>query len=427
MEDLKKYIRAVMISNTRKLMTVEHLMADFKLMEGENIPYQQFGFKTLEDLLRAMPDVLQVQGYGRQATLKPIITQKSQYMRELVEKNKSTPQGNSNWNKQNIPVRRQPMTWEKHNDFGMNNNAVRSGEPKKNNFYHNPATDKNARRMIEMVAKNVERLTSEAAVYANNDQISNATNTIKKEVSEKESDGKYDGSKLLPVSFTSPTASCQKDTTERNEEFIDKIDSFEPLLPFVENESLVPAICLSPVSNLHGIYVQLQQNTAKLHTMSLQMESIYGKRTCTGDMNGAKHKDKHIRLGKYCSVRNNEDWFRGLVLSRPDGGLVKVYFIDFGVVNLIPKSNVFHLPNHFRFPKQLVRVTMGDIQPIGDRWSEGALRFINQTLECKRIHLLIRAIDAKTNTLDAVLIDTSGPDDVILSRELVRRREAIWT
>uniref|UniRef100_A0A2M4BNJ8 HTH OST-type domain-containing protein n=1 Tax=Anopheles marajoara TaxID=58244 RepID=A0A2M4BNJ8_9DIPT len=432
METLKSQIRGVLISNP-KLMTVQNLIADFKLLEGEDIPYKQFGFRTLEDLLRTMPDVLQVHGYGRQATIQPVLTQKSQHMRQLVENSKSL----GNWNKQNVPARRPPVIWDyqvadhrsngEPNDFGMSNTAAQSsGEPKKNNLYHNPVTEKTAMRMIEIVAKNVDRLSSESPPdHVHNDGDPNATKSSKPEITEKKDEAKDAGSKQLPTCFPNATASIQNDSTEQIEE--NDLETFEPLPAFVKIGSLVPAVSVSPASNLHDIRVQLQQNAAKLHTMSLQMQACRENNTGGGKKIVPPNKHRDYRIGKYCAVRDNEDWFRGMIMSRPENGSVKVYFIDSGAVNLVSVSNVLHLPKKYRFPRQLVRVTMGDIKPIGDRWSEGALRYINQALAHKRMHMFIRAVDEKTNTLDAVLIDTSGPEDVILSRELVRRREAVWT
>ncbi|XP_050094055.1 uncharacterized protein LOC126576790 [Anopheles aquasalis] len=424
MESLKSQIRGVLISN-RKQMTVQNLMADFKSLEGEDIPYKQFGFKTLEDLLRTMPDVLRVQGYGRQATIQLVLTKTTEHMRELVEKSKNSPQANCNWNRQNIPARRQLMSWVHPASDHRSNEKHNAPQPEKNNFYHNPLTEKNAKRMIEIVAKNVDHLISEAPVQVNNGRAENATIKSKLEVSEKNSEAPDTENKQLPAFVPCTTASFQDDTTtEQSEE--NNIDIFEPLPLSVKIGSLVPALCVSPVSTPHCIHVQLQQNVAKLHSMSLQMRACHEDRFISANSNGSQNKPKHIRPGKYCSVKDNEDWFRGLILSRPEGGTTKVYFIDSGAVNLVPTTNVFHLPNKYRFPRQLVGVTMGDIKPIGDRWSEGALRYINQAIAHKRMHMLIRAIDEKTKTLDAVLIDSTGPEDVILSRELVRRREAIW-
>uniref|UniRef100_A0A2M3Z7W9 HTH OST-type domain-containing protein n=1 Tax=Anopheles braziliensis TaxID=58242 RepID=A0A2M3Z7W9_9DIPT len=429
MDQLKSQIRGVLISN-RKQMTVQNLISDYKLLEGEDIPYKQFGFKTLDDLLGAMPDVLQVQGYGRQATIQPVITQTTQHMKELVEKSKNSPSGHYNWNKQNIPARRNfaDHHWPsaKNNDYEMSNKTAFRGAPEKNNFCHNTIAERNAKRMIEIVAKNVDRLTSEAPVQVHNDRVLNETKAREPEVSsKKESEAKDAESIQLPACFPSTTTSFENDaidqipSTEEN-----NIDIFEPLPASVEIGSVVTAVGVSPASNLHDIRVQLPQHATKLRTMTLAIQACHEENVASSDNNNASvHKVKHIRLGKYCMVKDNDGWFRGLVVARPECKMVKVYFIDSGLVNQVSVSNAFYLPKKYRFPRQLVRVTMGDIKPIGDRWSEGALRYINQAIFHKRMHMFIRAIDEKTNTIDAVLF---GPD-AILSRELVRRREAVWT
>uniref|UniRef100_A0A182J725 Uncharacterized protein n=1 Tax=Anopheles atroparvus TaxID=41427 RepID=A0A182J725_ANOAO len=87
-EELKKMIQAMVISHAGTAMTVAQLNRDFKRYEGEEIPYRRFGFQQLDGMLRAMPDIVQLNGQGFSAFVSPVITRNSQHIREMIEKQK---------------------------------------------------------------------------------------------------------------------------------------------------------------------------------------------------------------------------------------------------------------------------------------------------------------------------------------------------
>lgn len=59
MDDIKKLIRSILISSPLE-MNISKLNRDYNEEIGERIPYQKFGYGSLEQFLRSMPDVLEV-------------------------------------------------------------------------------------------------------------------------------------------------------------------------------------------------------------------------------------------------------------------------------------------------------------------------------------------------------------------------------
>uniref|UniRef100_A0AAG5DSD0 HTH OST-type domain-containing protein n=1 Tax=Anopheles atroparvus TaxID=41427 RepID=A0AAG5DSD0_ANOAO len=88
MEELKKIIQAIVISNAGCPMTILQLDKDFKCHEGYNIPYEKYGFQKLDAMLRSMSDAVQTKGQGSSALVLPVITAKSKHIREMVVKHK---------------------------------------------------------------------------------------------------------------------------------------------------------------------------------------------------------------------------------------------------------------------------------------------------------------------------------------------------
>lgn len=89
MEELKHTIRAMVISNAERPMTISQLDKYFKCNEGYCIPYEKYGFKHVDAMLRSMSDAVQLDGLGCSALVMPILSQKSEQIQEMVEKQQS--------------------------------------------------------------------------------------------------------------------------------------------------------------------------------------------------------------------------------------------------------------------------------------------------------------------------------------------------
>ncbi|XP_074026410.1 uncharacterized protein isoform X2 [Leptinotarsa decemlineata] len=87
MDNIKKYITSLLTS-TPLSVTMQQLNRDYRDTIGEPIPYQKFGFNSLEHFLRSIPEIVQIRGSGPCAEVIPVESEKSSHVMELVSNQK---------------------------------------------------------------------------------------------------------------------------------------------------------------------------------------------------------------------------------------------------------------------------------------------------------------------------------------------------
>ncbi|XP_058117432.1 uncharacterized protein LOC131259844 isoform X1 [Anopheles coustani] len=90
MKEIEQLLQAMVISKAGTPMTVAQLNRDFKAYEGEEIPFRRYGFQQLDEMLRSMSGVLQLNGQGSAATVLPLVTQKTQHIKAMIDKQKNS-------------------------------------------------------------------------------------------------------------------------------------------------------------------------------------------------------------------------------------------------------------------------------------------------------------------------------------------------
>uniref|UniRef100_A0A1A9Z6C3 HTH OST-type domain-containing protein n=1 Tax=Glossina pallidipes TaxID=7398 RepID=A0A1A9Z6C3_GLOPL len=88
LSNVKSIIKALIISSPDEL-TLEKLRNDFRCMEGKDVPFNRLGYDTLEDLLHALSDTVQVFGRGHTATIHAVASQKSEHIQKMVKEQKN--------------------------------------------------------------------------------------------------------------------------------------------------------------------------------------------------------------------------------------------------------------------------------------------------------------------------------------------------
>ncbi|RZF39978.1 hypothetical protein LSTR_LSTR002381 [Laodelphax striatellus] len=83
--DVRSVIRSILVSNPNE-MTLQFLDRDFKEMEGYPIPYHKFGFKSLLDYVKSIPDTVTVKGSFSNPVVLPVATEKAAHVEKLVLK-----------------------------------------------------------------------------------------------------------------------------------------------------------------------------------------------------------------------------------------------------------------------------------------------------------------------------------------------------
>ncbi|XP_060065757.1 tudor domain-containing protein 5-like [Ylistrum balloti] len=86
-EETKKQLRALLLSAPAAL-TIQELKRDYHDFMGDPIPFREFGYTTLEDLLKDMPDALRVSWENGVMCLAPVAQEASVHIQKLVSKQK---------------------------------------------------------------------------------------------------------------------------------------------------------------------------------------------------------------------------------------------------------------------------------------------------------------------------------------------------
>ncbi|KAK7489405.1 hypothetical protein BaRGS_00019349 [Batillaria attramentaria] len=109
LKSTKAMIRSVLISE-KDGVPASRFMGDYRGITGENIPYKNFGYKSLEDFIRSIPDVVYARtGRGGELTYFAVADEATAHIQKLVSKQKS---------KKTKPVRRGPARYPKaHSQF----------------------------------------------------------------------------------------------------------------------------------------------------------------------------------------------------------------------------------------------------------------------------------------------------------------------
>ena len=79
----KKYLRSTLLSNKGGIPAAE-VYRHYKDLVGEEIPYSQFNFRTLEDFLTSMPDVCQISWIGRELVVTGVADSATQHIEKMV-------------------------------------------------------------------------------------------------------------------------------------------------------------------------------------------------------------------------------------------------------------------------------------------------------------------------------------------------------
>lgn len=86
-EETKKQLRALLLSAPAALTVIE-LKRDYHDFMGDPIPYREFGYTSLEDFLKDMPDALRVSWKNGVMCLQPVAQEASVHIQKLVSKQK---------------------------------------------------------------------------------------------------------------------------------------------------------------------------------------------------------------------------------------------------------------------------------------------------------------------------------------------------
>ncbi|XP_048465554.1 tudor domain-containing protein 5-like isoform X2 [Rhincodon typus] len=136
--------------------------------------------------------------------------------------------------------------------------------------------------------------------------------------------------------------------------------------------------------------------------------------------------DSFIQPGQVCCVRNPDDvwWYRVIIHRVLDEKLVEVYYVDFGDVSPVERSRLRFLKCcHSKLPAQGIPSTLMWLQPSEDDWSIAAK---NQFLRfCGKQPLVALICGYVEDVLHLFLCDTSTDEDIYINDVLKKAGHAV--
>lgn len=89
LEEVKKIIRSLLVSQANRDITLRYLNRMYKDMTEESVPFSDFNYTSLRDFLLSMPDVLRLINRNNETYVEQIDTEKSVHITNLVKKAKN--------------------------------------------------------------------------------------------------------------------------------------------------------------------------------------------------------------------------------------------------------------------------------------------------------------------------------------------------
>ncbi|XP_018318285.1 tudor domain-containing protein 7 isoform X2 [Mycetomoellerius zeteki] len=132
-DEVIRKLRSCLIS-CKGGIKLENLRADYRVITGESLPFKQFGYSSVENFVRNVPDVI-VNKKNGELFVEAIPSKTSAHLTKLVSRQKSTKR----------KIRPQPKKWTpprhvKGFSYGSRSNNLNSGlQPARNNYVSPPS------------------------------------------------------------------------------------------------------------------------------------------------------------------------------------------------------------------------------------------------------------------------------------------------
>nr|XP_006820502.1 PREDICTED: uncharacterized protein LOC102809228 [Saccoglossus kowalevskii] len=189
-------------------------------------------------------------------------------------------------------------------------------------------------------------------------------------------------------------------------------------------------VVMSHISTPAEFYVHVvTSHSRKLDYFIEEMNDHYKNLNC----------DQYMpHVGEICCANFDEDggWYRAQVkdiMQKNGSQLIKVFYVDFGNVELVPVTSIRKLDKNFmEFPEQVLKCCLEDVHPLShdandntiiDRWSRGTIEKFKE-LTGYRQSLYLRNWAWRGSVLSAILFNFDGLN---INQELVNYRLATST
>ncbi|KAL8579491.1 hypothetical protein ACOMHN_025444 [Nucella lapillus] len=157
-----------------------------------------------------------------------------------------------------------------------------------------------------------------------------------------------------------------------------------------------------------------------LHQLLTSMQATYSKAT--------EHLYRIFcpKIDMICMARYARDnnWYRARVTGLPGNGTVRVQYVDYGNSEVVSHSDICKiLDDHIKYPMQALEVSLVDIEPVGNDWSQEARNWFRSVAELQLCQFRVTKESEKPNSLTGVLYTVNSDTHTLccINYELVKQ------
>lgn len=178
-------------------------------------------------------------------------------------------------------------------------------------------------------------------------------------------------------------------------------------------------VSVTHIIDPHHFWVMLIENWPALRDLTEEMKQFYSSQE------SARYKMPgwFVSVGQACcALYEDGSWYRSLVVGIQSVDSIEVFYVDYGNNARLPLSSLRVLRSQFmKLPAQGLTCKLAHIQPFGGakEWSPGSThKFYQLTKNYKQLVALFCGI--KEGTMCLCLCDTNAPEDLHINDELVK-------
>lgn len=191
MDDLKNKIHAVLQSSKDGVRTID-FKKEYRNLTGEDILYQKFGFKTLEEFMKGIPDTVERIHVRGGEVYRAVSNDKTAHLQKLIAKQKSAPARKS----KPPPSRRRPLHANENLPYAAHTlSSMRRSQAFRHEDYHRkPKYEQDISKRFENFRVTVDS--------ASGGQRTTSRSDVKRSVEIRDTDANANKLDLKPVSVS---------------------------------------------------------------------------------------------------------------------------------------------------------------------------------------------------------------------------------
>lgn len=177
-------------------------------------------------------------------------------------------------------------------------------------------------------------------------------------------------------------------------------------------------VLLSHVTNPQHFYVQQMGGNARyLSNLIFDMQKRYNMPNSDANLIVAP------QIGMICVAQYSLDkqWYRAQVIGLPGNAKVKIFYVDFGNVEIVPYKKLRKIADeHTKLPCQAIKCSLVDIAPLNEDWNSQANEWFTEAAGKKNLSLKVHKVIPGEGTAEVILYHIKDDMEICLNGLIVK-------